>query len=362
MLVAASDLQNRNVHNSHSVPMINLIMETAVLQLYRPVHKASEFLATCVLPHNSIIKKIQAVVALILITPVALVSFVVGGTLDLLKNRAPLSFLKGAKEPTGTDTKTILSFNTCMLWGALPTFFGGVSPYQKRIGALAVLIKERNPDFICLQEMSRPAALKLWEQIKNDYHIGCYNIAPKPFIMLDSQLFIASKEEILKIQMIPLPTHGAINRAIVAIELGSKWIITTHFEAGDELVDQQMRQTQAEIVQKTVQQITNTEKPCFVMGDLNIKRLFSLDDEYSKNPLFHFLSNLDSAQSLSKDTATCTNELTAKARQKPILESQIELIDYALCSTQIEDAQLEKIETYNSEFPLSDHKALLLKV
>lgn len=348
----------------------NLGFEPLILKGYKPFHVYSELLAKFLISqnHNShtiaVVSKIKAVAALILWAPLALVSFVLAGFVDLIKNQKPFSVFHGLKESQERNELSILSFNTCMLWGAMPLIFGGMTPYYQRINQLFEFLKTYEPDVICLQELSRPAGLDLWQKIKHDYNCCLYNIAPKPFVMLDAQLFIASKQTILDVKVIKLPTNGAINRALVAIELGSQWILTTHLEAGSEFIDKQMRKVQSQLILKEIEKIQKeSSKPLILMGDLNISRQFQSDDEYSENVLFKFLDNLDCSSEISRTTATFTNEFTTKMLKKASLNSVDELIDYALCSDKSLKSLLTKIDTYTScVSPLSDHKALFLKM
>ena len=96
--------------------------------------------------------------------------------------RAPLSliphrgfgYLPGKKAPTNVPPPKmrLCALNACMLSGALPALFGGLSPAISRVQSLASFIKDDDgcvPDLLFLCEVGRTVERSLVKELENDY-------------------------------------------------------------------------------------------------------------------------------------------------------------------------------------------------
>jgi endonuclease/exonuclease/phosphatase family metal-dependent hydrolase len=222
------------------------------------------------------------------------------------------------------------------------------------------------PDVLVLQEMSRSAADVLWNRIKDHYGYAITSVSPQPLIMLDAGLFVASRKPISDIVYIDLKTNALMRRALLGIELPNSWILATHLSSGYEDEDVLVRRQQVATIKVAIEGLKKkSDKPVFLLGDLNIQRTFLPDDEYSLSGLEDSFINLDPDDSLNEETATCTNYLSAFMTGQTLNTHERELVDYALVYKDDRDSfqniRFSKHSTYDYKKPLmafSDHKAL----
>jgi endonuclease/exonuclease/phosphatase family metal-dependent hydrolase len=161
-----------------------------------------------------------------------------------------------------------------------------------------------------------------------------------------------------------------MRRSCLIVELKDGFYLTTHLAAGNDKEDRLARKAQIERINQEIAIIQkSSDKPIFFLGDFNLKNTFEEDSEYKKSCIEDLLVNLDNAQSLNQETATCTNFLTAhKACKNLDPKDELELVDYAFISkkdSSLLNPRLQKIDTFNKIDPsnaLSDHKALLVRI
>jgi len=369
---------NKNLNISASQPtelgFPQSLIEGLILRLVFPTHLSNEwigygFTATPLETEETgrFFETAKRTTSLVLGHIAGLISaplWLLGGGIDLMttpKGQSSYTPLKGKPEPVKGSVNTIFSLNACMFWGALPMFFGGLSPARYRIEETADFILSHNPDFICLQEVSLPAAYSLWDKLKNTYASGYTGISRQPLIMMDSGLFIASKYEILGVESVPLETTGTIRRNLFCVETASSFILTTHLEAGYSVEDKQIRQRQVAAIKEHIETLkkTHPEKSIVLVGDLNIQRDGSNDDEYSMSGLTSGFENFN--KSLEP---TCTNRLTAELFGREEYKGD-EHIDYALLASgagPVRSLETKIVDTYENRAPISDHKALIVTI
>ena len=374
-----------NQHLSNSLYLSNSLDRLA-FKLYLPFHYSTEILVRNLTPFTAdrlgmfgnhqylaieLAKRVIQCILLVLALPVSISFFLTASIIDAFntKNRS-YAFLKGNSNVLSSEDNLlkIFNLNTCMLWGGIPMIFGGVCPSRYRIEHLANFIMSSLPDVLVLQEMSRSAADVLWNRIKDHYGYAITSVSPQPLIMLDAGLFVASRKPISDIVFIDLKTNALMRRALLGIELPNSWILATHLSSGYEEEDLSVRRQQVATIKVAVEGLKKkSDKPVFLIGDLNIQRTFLPDDEYSLSGLSDSFINLDPAECLNAETATCTNYLSAFMTGQNLSTHERELVDYGLVykgdADRIQNVRFLKHSTYDCLNPLmafSDHKALEL--
>jgi endonuclease/exonuclease/phosphatase family metal-dependent hydrolase len=174
----------------------------------------------------------------------------------------------------------VLNWNTCMLPGRLATYFGGIAPWEERLGLIVKKIKESKADIICLQEVhSEFAALKLFESLKNDYAYFYMNMGPKMMsaniedVGLNSGLFVASNIELEEPCFKKFNSENGdkfINKGYFSAKVKNQNVLisTAHLEPNDFPSSELARFEQlSEIIQKFKSSKIGTKILC---GDLNI--------------------------------------------------------------------------------------------
>ncbi len=359
-------------------------LDRLVFKLNLPFHYSTEILIRNFTPITSdrlsvfgnhqylaieLAKRVFQCTLVVLAFPVSISLFLTASIIDSFntKNRS-FSILKGNSNVLSSKDNLlkIFNLNTCMLWGGIPMIFGGVCPARYRIEHLTTLIMSSLPDVLVLQEMSRSAADVLWNRIKDHYGYAITSVSPQPLIMLDAGLFVASRKPISDIVYIDLKTNALMRRALLGIELPNSWILATHLSSGYEDEDVLVRRQQVATIKVAIEGLKKkSDKPVFLIGDLNIQRTFTSDDEYSLSGLEDSFINLDPDDSLNEETATCTNYLSAFMTGQTLNTHERELVDYGLVykddRDSIQNVRFSKHSTYDYKKPLmafSDHKAL----
>ena len=359
-------------------------LDRLVFKLNLPFHYSTEILIRNFTPITSdrlsvfgnhqylaieLAKRVFQCTLVVLAFPVSISLFLTASIIDSFntKNRS-FSILKGNSNVLSSKDNLlkIFNLNTCMLWGGIPVIFGGVCPARYRIEHLTTLIMSSLPDVLVLQEMSRSAADVLWNRIKDHYGYAITSVSPQPLIMLDAGLFVASRKPISDIVYIDLKTNALMRRALLGIELPNSWILATHLSSGYEDEDVLVRRQQVATIKVAIEGLKKkSDKPVFLIGDLNIQRTFTSDDEYSLSGLEDSFINLDPDDSLNEETATCTNYLSAFMTGQTLNTHERELVDYGLVykddRDSIQNVRFSKHSTYDYKKPLmafSDHKAL----
>ena len=249
-------------------------MNTIIFYLREPfdhtMERALQIFCAGPKENRGLSEKIQFIVSTLfylVISPLTLCLFSAAGVLDALKqkiHKTPFTLLKGSAPVKERGDISLLTWNVCMLFGGLPLPFGGMRPVSKRISGVARKIIESKADIVCLQEVSPPAAHRLYASLKNEYKYFYTRINPDPWLMLDSGLFVASKVPIENPHVIKIPLAARMKRALFAFQVGSLKFGTTHLEPGNDQADKSIRKRQIlEILKHDVD---------VLLGDLNIER------------------------------------------------------------------------------------------
>lgn len=341
-----------------------------------PFQRFSEVLTHFKQDKNSLKVSLHLIFCLLL-APAAIFLWMVGGFLDLFSKTfqpKPYIYLSGKKkgDKKGEDNFSCLIFNTCMLWGGLPFWFGGVVPARQRIDKLSELILSRPFDFIFLQELSERFAFKLWDKIKQNYQFGLTGIGRQAFTSMGSLLFIASKHPVSEVKVFKLPTHKWVKRNVVCLEIPSCWLITTHLESGSKPEDAKMRGLQLQHIHSILMHLeAQSNKPCFLFGDLNVERTEESNDEYSYSLIPPYFKDYYQKKYPIVSPETATHSKLLNSRSKRSREDRAyAVLDYALehrnplLPSKERVTHLEVVETYIEKdrnlLSLSDHKALLV--
>lgn len=315
-------------------------------QLIKPMHYSSEQILRCFTPihpgefgnHDSklveIIVRVCVFALCSLLSPLTLALWSLGGLLDFVGTclkSTPFTYLQGGGQEKidGRSFYQFFSLNACLFWGGLPIPFGGVVPARGRIEQIGNLIRAEDADFVILQEVSYGPALALWERIKDKYAHGFTRIAPSPWTMMETSLFVASKYPIIgQPQFLPLPTNSSFKRGLFCFETKDCWICTTHLESGDGEASIRMRARQMDLIVTKINELKK-EKPYVFLGDLNIARIRVNDEEYALiQNQFH---DPYGDRPFSKETATCTNLLIDHNwGKRSSSDADFELLDYVL--------------------------------
>lgn len=354
------------------------------LQLYKPVHRCSEILirslVTPIRPgeegnyDSAALEKVRRVVALffygllaLALLPLYFCGIFIDKLGDCLTNKS-YTYLQGLA-PEKIDLRQAYSFlqlNGCMFWGGLPYLFGGCSPANERIDKTAELILQYNPDFVIMEEVLFEAGLKFKEKLENEYAHFYTRIGPNP-LRMETGLFIASKYAI-KSQPRFISYPEGNKGGFFCLETSSFWVIAAHLNAGSEEDSKRIRKLQLETITMTIHDLKNeTGKPCFLLGDLNIKRTGEKEDEYASSGISesYYDRYKENNPELNEESATCTNLLTAHRLGKEEAEEPWEIDDYALIDKESADQfklESQLIPTFSMQNPheaLSDHRALL---
>jgi len=316
-----------------------------------------------------IAKRILMVGACILTAPITMGLHLIGQGFHYLATqvmKSPYMYLQGTHpENVPNEQKRFFTLNTCMFPGGLPGPFGGPLPARGRMGDLEGLIPRA--DTICLQEMGFDAAMRLYEQTKDQYAHFYLNIGPNPPKM-ENCLFLATNEPICS-EPIYVPfevegMQGGIKRGAFFIETPDYWICTAHLDPHDELVNQEVRRQE---LQAIVQQMQKFSKPCLLLGDLNVVRTDGKDDEYSRSGIpQNFVDPYIALHpTLTPESATCTDYLTDAYLGIDPPQPNWEIDDYALLFRNGQEValQVEAVPTFDLNDPehgVSDHRGLLL--
>lgn len=350
------------------------------LLLSTPLHRSSEVVLRNFLTpvHSSAptIEKMQRSVAMILniaLAPLTIALSLAGGISECIGSliaTKPYTYIPG-NAPVPSCSNNILkamTFNGCMFWGGLPLAFGGVSPARERTDKIAELIKQMGPDILVMQEVSYGPSLDLCARLKDQYSHFFTRIGPNPF-QLDSGLFIASKYPMIgDPSFISFSKHTSFMRGIFCMETPLCWILTAHLKTGETKECMQKRKEQFELVTKTIESLKQkSDKPCLLMGDLNIQRTGSQNDEYSTLGISQNYYDLyaEKHPQLNPDNATHTDLLRTYIIGEKPSSSPWDIDDYVLLdrsSRQRVDLDIQLVkDTFSLDQPeksLSDHRAL----
>jgi len=275
---------------------------------------------------------------------------------------------------------SLLNLNICFLPGELPLFFGGVAASSERLDDIASLIKEKDPDVVCLYEVHEiDSAYELLNRLKGEYAHFYIDIGPN-FLEMNSGLFVASKFEVKDPEFKPfqyLEMQDQINKGYFEFKVvdGEKIIskiYTTHLQPYRKKVDEKIRKKEIEEIIQDIQleMEENQKYPVIVCGDLNIpwnsmeyvdsqlKEFFY--DAYTEGIVTVDASNLTYSAFLGDDRWDTTN-LDLQFDHKKSHYSEI--VDYALLfntsnNVTINTVRLDSFDVDNPSEALSDHHGL----
>lgn len=215
------------------------------------------------------------VASTIALSPIVLAACLFGQVLHKLGDylvEEPFTHLQGdvKQENRPLKSPTFVTQNVCMLPYGL-SIFAGLQDAENRVAPVLNDIRPHNPDFLCLQEVSAPMGYRLYEELKQEYRDFFFDIGSHAFFSLESGLFFASKEPILRKGFIPYQTVNDMDRGVFYAETADYWILTTHLSADVTEEKQQIRRQQLGLINQLTDDLYKAApKPCFLLGDLNI--------------------------------------------------------------------------------------------
>ncbi|MBI2743794.1 MAG: endonuclease/exonuclease/phosphatase family protein [Chlamydiales bacterium] len=306
--------------------------------------------------------RVARVALTVLFAPLTLALTFCGVALELVANcfkSSPCTYIKGESEGEAPKNKyRLLTLNACMFWGGLPIPFGGVRPASERVEQVADFLKYMNSDLVVMQEVSFGPARALIEKLKGDYAHFYTQIGPNTGRM-ESCLFLASKQPILREPIfVEFPDQNGIKRGFFCVETPKSWVITTHMEAGN---NPEMRRAQLALITQKIPELKQlSNKPCFLLGDLNIHRTLDVGSEYLASGL---QENYFNPLTQPEDHDTCTDLHTARVmgRERPVPSGQA--VDYALVDERsLAEHPLNLSARLVNTLDISDHYSIILEV
>lgn len=294
--------------------------------------------------------------------PLAISSFPLTGLARIFESRN-YRYLSGCAPEIQVEKPKFMHLNFCGFYGGLPYALGGTTPAHDRLGELVENIHEVDPDLVFLCESSRLLTPPLYHSLKDNYSHFFVDIGLNAFGM-ENALFVAARVPILS-----QPTYHPftdkvegdqrfILRGFFAVETADKWFFYTHLHSGSEEKDREVRQSQLEKIQEFIEANTG-EKPCILLGDLNINRLEDPNSDYQKMLSRGFQ---DYFPEQHPDAFTGSDVLDYQIK-KIDEEAALEVIDYILINDKGKGLtlQLGVLETYHARLDqsLSDHKGLI---
>lgn len=287
-------------------------------------------------------------------------------------------------------THTLLTLNTCMMDGILPSIYGGMTgPVSERAKRAADFVKEENPDIFVAQEVTLQSSRFLYEELKDAYPHFWVGMGIEPG-KKEADLFVASKypiqgepifvpfsKEMQNVYEYPFELNKEygdrlIERGFFALETSQFWIVTTHLEPGNKEKGLPFRQKQLAFLTDYMDQVAKaTGKPYLLAGDLNFARTDDEMDEYASSGIPDLYADPYTEQhpEFDESTFTCTNLFTYRVNGKdePVQEwERNEIDDYVLIRKPYLDSfssfEVELLKgTYDtSKSPseaISDHRA-----
>ena len=295
---------------------------------------------------------------------------------------SPFTYLKGAaseKIYTKSDEVSILHMNCCLPDGGFCMPFGGVASGEERVENIANLIKEKQPDVICLQEVnSLKDAYILFNSLKGKYAHFFIDIG-SCYCTQNSGLFVASKK--YPTQNLSFTSFNTgkglqkmVNKGFFKFSIFSSntllaHIVTTHLSPSknDFYPTEREKQIRKEEMQMILDKIKKDQQiPTIIAGDMNIN---AHSPEYKDADFFSsgFSDKYNTDTEVSLENATCLTEyLTQLPFKTPTEQASIHKedyltrLDYALIRDPDKfNFQTERIKFPDEENPLSDHYPLI---
>jgi len=304
-----------------------------------------------------------ALVAMTVTLPFALLGFALTGLARIYESANYRYFSGDAAEVTPEKPK-FFHLNICGFYGGLPYALGGTTPANERLDEYVKAIEKVDPDLVFLCECNRMLTAPLYYKLKEDYAHFFVDIGLNAWGM-ENSLFVASRMPIVTApQYVPfdIKLEGKqkyLKRGFFSVETEDKWYIYTHLHSGNEEYDRGMRQQQLDIIQTFIDEKTG-DKPCVLLGDLNINRLDKPNTGYQKM-IKHGYKDYFADQ--HPDAITGSDKLNYHIKG---IEEEVppEVIDYILIQDKGKpiSLQIDLYETYDYErldLSLSDHNGLI---
>lgn len=295
-------------------------------------------------------------------------------------------FLEGTREPIAHSDRafSLMNMNICFLPGELPLLFGGVSSAAERIDQIAALIKENDPDVLCLYEAHEvDSTYSLYEALKDEFAYFYVDIGPD-WMEFNSGLFVASKFAISDVNFKPfqyLGMQSQINKGYFEFTIHDDEkplakIYSTHLQPYREKSDVTIRIEELhELVRDIESEHTEIPHyPIILCGDFNIPWGTS---EYERSRIEDFFYNAfgNTITEVNEDTRTYSGllgDLRWKSVNTALLRGgtsndYFEIVDYMLVFNKTDKmvVNTERVDTFDTHFPsgaLSDHHALLTTI
>jgi len=258
--------------------------------------------------------------------PAGIVFFLLGKGLhqigDALTGQS-FTTLEGDFHEDAPDQYSSLTVNVCMLPYGLTIRAGMRKSAYERAARISEAILEKNPKFVCLQEVAAPMGYSFYEQLKGQYHSFILDVGQHRFIDFESGLFFASKEPILRHFWIPFNNDFGIDRGLLIVETEHDWLISTHLTAGQHDATYERRQAQFHLIDRVARHLNQATpvKRIHLLGDLNEPDIGSQIFQNFYDPY------RADRHEVTAETATCTGLLAARLG---IEDMEWESIDYAV--------------------------------
>ncbi len=317
----------------------------------------------------------------------ALLPFVIGGLISgqvchfsaFLLSTTPYIHLQGSAKEKKLDKKlSFLQLNCGLTAGGFARMFVGTEiPNNERTAFFSKLIKDKNPDLVCLQEVSDlEEAYRLYGELSSDYKEFYFGMGETPFILKNNcGLFVASKEAIENPELHSFSdikgTESMVNKCYFIFSTKAANFITTHLSPSHDDLNpteseiQVRSEEQRRIYLAAKQRNAENHKPVFVAGDTNINYK---SPEYRRSPLFNNGKDCynNGRQIVSDENASCETEYLIRRNwhhDESAKPSRL-ILDYFL-SFFGGRATTRKIATFDVNHPknaYSDHAAFYTEI
>lgn len=289
--------------------------------------------------------------------------------------KAPYCYLEGTgMKKEGAAEITILNANALFMPHNLTYYFGGIAPWETRVQRIAKVIKKKNCDIVCLQEIhDEESAFVLFRTLKRQYpyfylNIGADNAVVDPDeISMDSGLFVASKYPILEPRFVRFESDGrqkGIHKGffygtLVLNEKPFCYLISTHLNPHDNETAIRVREEEAQMIVQTIETLQkDLPLPAIVVGDLNVV--------YGSQEWKNSILNRAFIDGYSNKHPTCTdyfNDLVwTPIRERSQVKNKDYIYDYALMYHAFPLViESEVVPLYKLDEPteaLSDHQGI----
>lgn len=303
-----------------------------------------------------------ALLAMLITTPLVVMAHALTGIARTFESRN-YRYLTGNAEERASEKPKFMHLNYCGLYGGLPYSCGGTTPANARLGELVERVRAEDLDLLFLCECNRMLTPALYYSLREDYSHFFVDIGLNAW-GIESCQFIAARIPIVS----PPSFHPFsekvegesryMNRGFFALETADKWYLYTHLYSGNDETDREMRQKELRAIQTFIEDETG-DKPCILLGDLNINRLDKSNDAYQD---MLNLGYKDYFPEQHPDAFTGSDRLDHHIK-KITAEAEPEVLDYILINDKGRGLQLQLsvFETYKPSLDqsLSDHKGLI---